>query len=186
MTKDKCYFVGVVTRPNGIKGSVSIYLDVDSPNEYSQMESVFVEINKSLVPFFINHIQIRNKGQAVVKFEGVDTEADAQRLVKAELWLPLAALPKLKGNQFYYHEIEGYSVVDKRHGAIGTIKSVLDYASNALLQIDFEGKEILIPIRDEVILSLDRSKKEMNIDAPQGLIDIYLTEKHSPNDEDAA
>jgi len=43
-----------------------------------------------------------------------------------------------------------------------------------MLQINFGEKEILIPLIDEVIVKVDRKKKEMHIRAPEGLIDIYL------------
>ncbi len=176
--------MGVVTRPQGIKGNVNLYLDVDSPKEYAEMESVFVEINKSLVPFFIDHLQLRGKNQAVCKFEGVDTEAEASKLVNAQLFLPLDVLPKLKGNKFYYHEVVGYTVVDQKHVEVGHISEVLEYPNNPLLQVQFNKKEILIPIREEVILNVDREKRQVLVNAPEGLIDIYLIEKHDPEDFD--
>lgn len=184
MNKDNCFYLGVITKPQGLKGNVSVYLDVDNPGDYSKMESVFVEINKSLVPFFIEYVQVRNRNQAIIKFEGVESEEEAARMVKNELWLPVAVLPKLKGNKFYYHEVKGFAVIDARHGPVGTISEILEYPNNTLLQLDFNGREILVPILEEVILDVDRSKKEMHIKAPTGLIDIYLTDKHSPEDED--
>lgn len=165
---------------------MNIFLDVDSPEDYSGMESVFVDINKSLVPFFIDHLQVRNRNQAIVKFEGIDTEADASRLINLQLFLPLDVLPKLKGNKFYYHEITGYNVVDTNHGPIGYVQEVLDYPNNALIQLNFNGKEILLPIRDEVVLDVDREKRVISVTSPAGLIDIYLQDKHSPEDDDAA
>lgn len=185
MNKQDCFYLGVITRTQGIKGNVSIYLDVDRPENYSDMESVFVEINKSLVPFFITYIQVRNRNQAIVKFEGIDTEPDASKMINCQLFLPAEVLPALEGNKFYYHEITGYNVIDTIHGPIGHVTEVLDYTNNALLQLNFNGKEILIPIRDEVIHGIDREQRTISITAPAGLVDIYLTEKHSPEDEDA-
>ncbi len=186
MNKSQCFYLGVITRTQGLKGNVNIYLDVDSPENYSEMESVFVEINKSLVPFFIENIQVRNRNQAIVKFEGIDTEADASKMINFQLYLPAEELPQLNGSQFYYHEITGFNVIDTNHGAIGTVTEVLDYSNNPLLQLNFNGKEILIPIRDEVVHSVDRENKTISVTSPAGLVDIYLTDKHSPEDEDAA
>ncbi len=184
MNKQQCFYLGVITRTQGIKGNVAIYLDVDHPEDYNGMESVFVEINKSLVPFFIDYIQVRNRNQAIVKFDGVDSEPDASKLINAQLYLPADVLPKLSGSQFYYHEITGYNVIDSVHGPIGHIKEVLDYPNNALLSIDFNGKEVLLPIRDEVIQLVDREKLQLHVTAPSGLIEIYLQDKHNPEDED--
>lgn len=165
---------------------MNVYLDVDSPEDYGNMESVFVEINKSLVPFFIEYMQVRNRNQAIVKFEGIDTEADASKMINFQLYLPADVLPELKGNKFYYHEITGYNVVDTNHGPIGVVDEVLDYPNNALIQLKFNDREILIPIRDEVVINVDRETRTITVTAPAGLIDIYMQDKHSPEDEDAA
>lgn len=70
MNIDACYQLGYVIKKHGVKGEVSVLLDVDFPEEYSELESVFVEINQKLVPFFIEAIQIRDD-KAVIKFEHI-------------------------------------------------------------------------------------------------------------------
>ena len=109
-----------------------------------------------------------------IKFEDVDTEDDADQLLKCELYLPLAALPKLEGNKFYYHEIIDFTVVDASFGIVGTITGVNDNTSQPLLEIDRDGIEILIPINDAIIKKVDREAKTIHIEAPDGLIDLYL------------
>jgi hypothetical protein len=86
------------------------------------------------------------------------------------------ALLKLKdsGKQFYYHEIVGFTVVDTEKGELGAVSEVLEYPTQAILQIMHGKKEILIPILDHVIQNVDRDKKILTITAPEGLIDMYL------------
>lgn len=176
MNKEDCYNLGHVAKSIGFKGQVSLFIDATNPFEYSKLESVFVEINNALVPFFIDSISIGDKGFAKVKFEGVDNEADSKALVKKQLFLPLSFLPKLEGNHFYFHEVEGFSVVDKEKGNIGQIIKVLEVNNNPLLEIDNQGKEILIPLQDQFILKVDRDNKEFHVNCPEGLIDLYLNE----------
>ena len=54
------------------------------------------------------------------------------------------------------------------------MKSVNDSTSQALFEIDREGTEVLIPISDDIIRKVDRTAKTITIQAPEGLIDIYL------------
>lgn len=183
MNKNDCFYLGVVTRTQGIKGNVSVYLDVDSPEDYKEMESVFVDINNSLVPFFIEYLQVRNRSQALVKFEGVNTEEEARQLINRQLYLPMDVLPKLSGNRFYFHEITGFSVLDQTFGEIGTVKGILEYPGNTLLQIQWNDRELLIPVQDHIINRVDRDKRIIHVTAPPGLIDIYLTDNHSPEEE---
>ncbi len=174
MNKQDCYNLGHIAKIVGFKGQISAFIDATNPYEYSELESVFVEINNALVPFFIDSISINDKGFAKIKFEGVDTESEAKALVKKQLFLPLTILPKLEGNHFYYHEVEGFKVQDKAKGFIGEVIKVLEVNNNPLLELSFEGKEILIPLQDEFLLNVDRQNKILEVNCPEGLIDLYL------------
>lgn len=174
MTKEECFYVGKVTKTWGIKGQVVLFLDVDDPTEYAEMDSILIETKTGLVPYFIEELNL-NGNKAVATFEDLSPEESAA-LVGRDLYLPLDVLPKLEGNQFYYHEIIGFKVIDTEKGDIGTIASVLEYPAQPLFQIMKGDTEILIPIIDQVIKRVDRDGKTIYIEAPNGLIDLYLNE----------
>lgn len=177
MNIEECYFFGYTSKAIGKNGEVIIKHDVDSPQEYLELESMFVQLNKldnALVPFFIEQIEQHTSSTFKVKFEDVNDVIQAKELVGKQLFLPLTLLPKLTGNKFYYHEIKGFNVVDKHKGDIGKIKDVVELPQQAVLQIMFNNKEVLIPINDAVITAVDREITTIFVDAPEGLIDIYL------------
>lgn len=173
MTKNECFNLGYISRRVGNFGDLAFVLDVDDPTRYQKLESVFVELNNALIPFFIKKIQLRGN-TAVVSIEGIDTIEKAEGLIKSSIYLPLSFLPPLTGKKFYFHEMPGYSVIDKKHGAIGVVEEVLDYPQQAIFQIKFGEHEILIPAKDEFIISIDRKLKQLELDAPEGLIDLYI------------
>lgn len=173
MNKDNFYFLGQITKAHGTKGDLVIALDVDNPKKYSKMESVFVEIDNDLVPFFIEKIEIRSNNKAIIKFKDIDKE-ETNMMVRCNLFLPIDKLPKLSGNKFYFHEVVGFKVIDSKRGNIGKIESILDIHPQALFQISFKGKEILIPVVNEIIESVDRKNKTIFVDTPEGLIEMYL------------
>lgn len=178
MTKEECYYLGKITKPNGYLGGLSIYLDVDDPHEYQGLDAVFVEQRNSLVPYFIKKITVHNsKNSAVVYFEDLDDIDAAQLLVNRHLYLPYSTLPKLEGKKFYFHEIIDFSIIDSQFGLLGDCKQVLDYPNQSLFQVFHEGKEILIPINDDIIENIDREKKEILVKLPDGLLDVYLSEE---------
>ena len=172
MTQEECYQLGKITKPFGFKGQMVFFLDVDTPEDYEGLDAVFVEVKGALVPYFIKEMNI-NGNKAIVTFEDLKAE-EAQALTGCRLFLPLAMLPKLDGNRFYYHEVVGWRVIDVEKGDIGTIASVVDYPAQALFQIMKNDKEILIPIIDEIIKKVEREEKTIYIEAPNGLIDLYL------------
>lgn len=174
MTKEECYLLGKITKPFGIKGQVIMFLDVDTPADYADLDSAFVEVKGSLVPYFF-HVDSISGNKATVTFEDV-TPDEARALVGNDLYLPLDLLPKLTGNKFYFHEVVGFRVVDEEYGDIGVIASVIDYPAQPLFQIMNNGTEILVPIVDPVIVKVDRTLKTIFIKAPTGLIDLYMRE----------
>lgn len=172
MNISDCYCLGRITKPWGVKGQLVLFLDVDSPDDYLDLDSAFVEIKGQLVPHFF-HIDNINGNKAVATFEDLTPE-QAGALVGHELYLPLDLLPKLDGNRFYFHEVAGFRVVDSQYGDIGTLEQVIEYPAQPLFQVMKNGTEILIPVIDEVIDNVDRTNKTIYTTAPNGLIDLYI------------
>ena len=172
MRQEECFQLGKITKPFGFKGQVVFFLDVDCPDDYSELDSVFVEMKGNLIPYFIKDLNL-NGNKAVITFEDLTAE-QAHALVGHEVYLPLALLPKLEGNKFYFHEVVGFKVVDAEKGDIGTLASVIDHPAQPLFQVMKNGVEILIPVIDPVIKQVDREQKTLYIEAPNGLIDLYM------------
>ena len=174
MQKSDCFSLGKITKPHGLKGEVIIWLDVDMPENYENLDAVFLEIKGQLVPYLIEEIQVRGK-KSIVKFEDINTIEMTEAIVDAAAFLPLKALPKLKGNQFYYHEVIGYELYDNMtQKSLGILKAIYESIGQDLFAIDIEESEILIPIVDNFIQSIDHTAKRISLDLPDGLIDIYL------------
>ena len=174
MQKKDCFFVGKIVKKYSFKGELLVKLDTDDPALFLKMESVFVEKHKNLIPFFIESLSLHKSSLLRIKFEEVTNESDANALLGSELYLPLDLLPTLTGNQFYYHEIIGFEAEDVNFGTIGTIIGVNDSTAQHLFEIDHNGTEVLVPINDEIIKKVDRAGKTILLEAPEGLIDLYI------------
>jgi len=174
MRKADCFYLGIVARKHSFKGEVVIVLDTDEPHLYKNMESVLLAFGKNLIPFFIEKSKLQKGNHLRIKFEDINTEQEAESILNAEVFLPLKFLPKLTGKKFYYHEVIGFMVMDKNHGNIGIIEKINDSGTQVLIEIKHQEKQILIPLIDEFITSVNRKDKTFNIEAPEGLIDLYL------------
>ncbi|MGB0879071.1 MAG: ribosome maturation factor RimM [Polaribacter sp.] len=174
MRKEDCFYLGKIVTKYSFKGEVVIKLDTDEPELYKEMESVYVNLDNHLVPFFIEKSSLHKGNQLRVKFEDVYSEEEADAILKSEIYLPLDLLPKLSGTRFYYHEVIGFKVVDISFGKVGTIVHINDKAAQPLFEIDREGKEIFIPMIDDFIKKVDREHKTIEVETPEGLIELYL------------
>jgi len=94
MRKEECFYLGKIVSKFSFKGEVLIKLESDDPSQYLKMESVFVEYNNNLVPFFIDKCKLHKSEMLRVKFEDVDTEQEADDLMRLTI-LPRKHFSKL-------------------------------------------------------------------------------------------
>ena len=174
MRKEECFYLGKIAKKFSFKGEVLIYLDTDEPELYENMESVFVEFNKNLVPFFIKNSALHKNDFLRVQFEDVDSEEEANSILNCDVYLPLSILPKLEGNKFYFHEVIGFEIEDKRLGVFGKIVSINDTTAQPLFEVLNGTVEILIPMIDHFLVEIDRKNKKVIMDLPEGLVEMYL------------
>jgi 16S rRNA processing protein RimM len=169
MNKEECFLLGSITKTHGLKGDLIVYISRGDASGYKQMESVFVEISKQLVPFFIESIVIR-KQQAIIRFEDIDTFEKARELIGKDLYLPLSLAPEEDDLDI----LKGFTVIDKQKGELGILEKVLDYPGQLVAQVKSGEKELLFPLNENLITRIDKKKKQLFVDLPEGLVDIYL------------
>ena len=174
MEKKDCFYLGKIIKKYSFKGELLAKLDTDQPELYGNLDAIFIEIRGNLVPFFVEHSQFHKSELLRIKFEEVDTEADADALLKCDIFLPLELLPTLDGNKFYFHEVIGFTIKDENFGKVGTITGINDSTAQALFEVDRNGKEVLIPMNDDFIKKVDRTNKTIFVETPEGLIDLYI------------
>ncbi|KOF02392.1 ribosome maturation factor RimM [Roseivirga seohaensis subsp. aquiponti] len=175
MTVEDCYHLGYIVKPHGLKGEVQVLLDVDYPDEYKTLESVFVQQGQQLVPFFITAISL-NGDKAIVRFEDTDSLDLAQSLKGCALYLPLSTLPEREEGDFYFHELVGLKLIDvNTDDAVGMIENVFEAGPQTLLSVKHKtSKEVLIPLTDELIKEIDKENNQIHMFVPEGLVDVYL------------
>lgn len=172
---DDCYQLGSVVKTHGLRGELLIFLDVDNPEEYLELESVFVDIDGKLVPFFIESL-LPQGDRAIVALEDIETIEDAKPLTGKELYLPLSRLPKLPEGKFYFHELVGFQFYDKGK-LIGTVAHVYELPTHYLLHVDHQGTEVLVPAENDILKKVDLSAGIIEADLPDGLLEVYLEQK---------
>ena len=173
MRKEDCYFLGKITRRHGLQGNVFLKLDTDQPEMYNKLESIFVDINGLLVPFFIAK-QSWSKGETLIVSFKNSSESLVDQVVGKDVYLPLSGLPELTGNKFYYHEVVGFEIREEDGKTCGIIQTINDQTGQHYFVLDLAGKQIVIPIIRDWILELNREEKFLRMSLPEGLMDVFL------------
>ena len=171
MKKEECFFLGIISKKHGYKGEVNIKLVVNSSKKYMELDYLFIDLNGNLVPFFIDSLRFKNKNIALVKFEDITDEDSANSIIGKSTYLPLDLLQE---NERFQHTLKHFQVIDKTHGELGQVIDIKKNNFQDLMVIDYKGTELLIPFVENYIKSIDNKKKEIHLDTPDGLIELYL------------
>jgi 16S rRNA processing protein RimM len=171
MKKEECFFLGIISKKHGYKGDVNIKLDVTPSENFKELNHLFIELNGNLVPFFISSLRFKNNGFIVVKFEDEDNDESANALIGKSTYLPLEYLPQEENP---LKALVYYTAIDDKHGELGKIIDIQSNNGQDLFVIDYDDKEILIPITEHFISQIDKDKKIVHLITPDGLIDLFL------------
>lgn len=168
------YYLGKITKKYSFKGEVLLKIDTDQPSYYKKIKSLFIYKENKLTLHKIEVARFHKDSLLRLKFEGINSEKEANSIINCDIYLPINNLPILTGNKFYYHDVINYLIIDEDFGEIGKIISIKENISQDLFVIDHNKNEVLIPIHDEFIVEVDKKKKQIIVKTPEGLIDLYI------------
>lgn len=163
--------IGYISKTHGLKGHVILrindYVNIDE----EKIASVFLELNGSQVPYFIQECRPNNSGY-ILKLENIDTIDTSKKLIgKKAFTLPDFILEEDES----LNEFIGYAILDTKLGNIGNIAEVDEKTNNVIIKVIHPtGVEIILPFNDDFIVEIDDDLKTIEFNAPEGLIDMYL------------
>ena len=185
MNQDACFLLGKITKPFSFKGEVVLWMDVDDPEAYLEVRTLWIPQQGILVPYAVEHLR-PNRDRFVVRLADVTTEDQAKMLSGKDVWLPLSEMAPLPEGKFYFHEVQGWTAVDRSTSkAIGTILHVVDQGAYPMLEVDFgEGNVGFVPLPEHVQVEVQREAQTLVVDLPDGLLDVYTSSEDSDELED--
>lgn len=175
MHQDGFFLIGKIQKTFGNQGQLLVNLAPEFSETSIVPESVFLETQGERVPFFIESWESKPGNKALVRFEDAMNMESAARLTGCKIFIPDSGMPELPEDEFYFHEIIGFQVNDRFFGIIGKLTNILEFPQQTIMQIMQGDKEILIPLVDEIVTRVDKKKQLIFIEAPEGLISLYLT-----------
>ncbi len=172
MTIEESFYIGYITKTRGLKGEMQLFFEFE---DYLDLDCdvLFVEVNKKLVPYFVDNIKMQKNSTAYLNLEDVDHIDKAQPLLKKKVYLPNAKMPERDPEDFRYTDLIGYLVVDEKEGELGEITYVQEMPQQFMATVAFEGKELLFPLNDDLIKGMDPEEKVIVVALPEGLTDLY-------------
>jgi 16S rRNA processing protein RimM len=172
MQKKDCFLVGTVFKLHGYKGDVNIYNDDDILFDFNTIKYVLIEQNKTLVPFFITKARHTKPKVILVKFEDINSEKYALKILKKKVYIPINFLPESDKNKISEKQLTGFNVLDVNLGELGNISYVNSQNLQKLIYVKNEEKEFCFPMHEEFIININTEKKIMEVCIPEDLINL--------------
>jgi 16S rRNA processing protein RimM len=171
--KSDCVKVGFIQKPHGIHGELVIRFQEEYYETLEEYPTLFLEIDNLLVPYFISDDGLRFKsGESVItQLDWVDTDKKAKNLCGLSVYVAREDVIELEG-EMAPHELVGFQLYDETLGHIGEINDVHDYSGNLLLSVDYQGKDALVPLNEDLIVRVDEDLREIELRIPEGLFNL--------------
>lgn len=172
MKKDDHYLLGSLLKTTGVKGEIILKFDNELSEEILKLESILVEVDGKLVPFFIEKIKIKSTQTAIVQIEGITSEEKSQEFIGNSFYVDKEKSKDLVDNYNEYIDFKGYKVKDQNKKFVGTILEIIEITENPLISVETENGEVLIPANDDLIIEVDDEMQVIYMEIPEGLLDI--------------
>lgn len=169
MRAEDYFKIGYISKTHGLKGEVTIVRELVSP-DWKSLDTVFILLKQDYIPHFIKSSS-SSGDKVVVKFDEVDSIGQASILKGCGVFLTKSLRPALKRGEFYDDEVIGFEVETSTE-VLGTVREVVRSGANRLLTLEYNRKEVFIPVNGPFIKSINKSKKKIVVDLPDGFLDI--------------
>ena len=165
--------IGKVTSPVGLKGEVKVYNYSDRTQIYEETEEIIV----GDTPRKLQRMR-QQKNMLIIKFSGIENRDDAESIRNAQLFVTADDLPELDEGEIYIRDLIGMEVIEEKKDPehtenIGTVSDVTVGEFQDILKVTTpEGREVMIPAVEPMIIRIDEEEKIIFVDLPEGLLEI--------------
>lgn len=164
--------LGTVVRSHGLKGALKVNAESAGFPELKKDEPVFIQLQGGPVPFFVEECSVSGYDKLVIKLQEIDSLEKAESFIGKAILLDRARFEAPEADAS--NELIGFTVVDFEKGKIGVVSGFLETPQHPILEVEFNNKTILIPWVEEIVKVVEVEKKVISVEAPDGLIDLYI------------
>ena len=168
------YFkIGKFVAVHGLKGELLLKHELGKKTSLKGLPAIFVEEKKnSFIPWFIESTKIKSEEEIYVKLEGLHSREAAIKLTQKEIWVTEPDFKKFAAKTAPA-SLLGYSIINNNE-PLGEILELFEQPHQLLCRLEIKGKEVLIPLHEETLQKVNHTKREVIVELPDGLLEIYM------------
>jgi len=141
---------------------------------FDNIKALFIEEGQGrFIPYFLASAKSRKEGEMLILLEGIGTPEKARLLVRKKVWLPEQDVKQIASASAPIGWL-GFDVYDGKK-LLGKVLEVIEQPAQVLLRLEINEKEVLVPLNESTLVRIDLKKQRIQVELPDGLLDIYLT-----------
>ncbi len=169
--KSELLRIARVLKSNGTEGEILMGFRETNPEDLNLKEPVFINFDGLPVPFFIESFSKKGTNRALVRLTGVKNLEDAEEIVGKDIQAKAEAiLQEEDEDDLTVDDLIGWTLLDSDNETVGEITDYEDIPGNTCLYVETKNGQVMIPLHEDLILSVDEESKAITVDIPEGLI----------------
>ena len=165
--------IGKLVASHGLQGEVILQHQLGRLQAPRNLKVVFLEPQpRTYLPYFVDRLIARKEDELVLKLEGISTKEQTRPLIPKKVYLPEASFQEQVDPESALFLL-GFEVMDSKEGVLGTVEEIIQLPAQWIVKVPSKGKELLLPINEQTLVGMDRKKRLLELDLPDGLLDIY-------------
>jgi 16S rRNA processing protein RimM len=170
---DDLVVIGEILKPHGIRGEVKVYAYSEQPENFKHYNKVVLQEPAGSRTEIYRVVKCRAQGKlAILQLEGVSSREAAEAILGSTVWLKRAELPKLDPGEYYWHQLQGLSVLTESGQALGEVSRLFSTSAHDIMVVTGAGHEYMIPVNGDIIRNIDEQRGKIIISPPVGLLEI--------------
>lgn len=166
ISEQELVHIGRILRTHGTSGELQCKM-LNTLWEDHEAEFIVLNIEQIFVPFRITDWRTKGSEDVLLCLKGVDSEQQALRYIGCEAFMLRRELPEDTDEPLELQSLTGFTLIDSQRGAIGKITAIDTSTLNTLAELD---NGTLLPLHEDLIESVDASRKELTVKLPEGLL----------------
>lgn len=168
--------IGHTRKAHGITGELKLHIEERYLEDFLKNERIFIDVKGTKIPYFVANV--RGKAEMILQLEEVDNRDTAIMLQSREIYLREKDLLldeerelEFEEETLEYEHLTGFMLIDKTLGQIGPITEVLEMPQQEMAFLKYLGREVLVPLNEQLIVEVDEKNKQVVMDLPEGLLE---------------
>ena len=174
--------VAQVLKSNGTDGELVLGFREIAPEDINLQEPVFIIFDGLPVPFYIESLTKRGNSKALVRLTDICSMEDVEEIAGKAVYIEEDQLPEMSIEDDGFAALVGWTLLAPASSItpeetdedelyeVGEITDFLDIPNNPCIEVETENGAVMIPLHEDLILSVDPEYQEIIMQIPAGLI----------------